>query len=164
MPQEIERKFVLFEFPQEMEVHGDRIEQGYITLPNATVSMRLRTKGSKTILTFKGPGTSVRNEHDIDISTNPWLGSALWNSVNPDRIIKTRYTIPDGDGNLEVDVYHGEHASLSGKVTMEREFKSTDEMAEWTPPHFIFEYILREVTGDGRYQNSSLALSGWPDS
>ena len=58
--------------------------------------------------------------------------------------------MPVGGLVAEVDVYH-EH--LAGLVTAEIEFASLQASARFTPP----AWLRREVTGDKRYANQSLA-------
>ncbi len=64
-------------------------------------------------------------------------------------IDKTRYVVPSGGYNWEVDVFHG---ALEGVVVAEIELPSED--AEFSVPPFIGE----EVTGKPEYYNSNIHL------
>ena len=55
----------------------------------------------------------------------------------------------------EVDVYDGAH---DGLVTAEIEFGSVEACERFSPP----AWLGREVTGDARYANQSLAVNGRP--
>jgi CYTH domain-containing protein len=69
-------------------------------------------------------------------------------------VVKTRYLVPVGDGlTAEVDVYEGD---LGGLVTAEVEFPSEEASSAFDPPG----WLGREVTGDPRYANRTLAVSG----
>jgi CYTH domain-containing protein len=69
-------------------------------------------------------------------------------------VIKTRYLVPLSDDlTAEVDDYA---ADLAGLMTAEVEFLSAEASAAFVPP----EWLGREVTGDERYANRSLALRG----
>jgi CYTH domain-containing protein len=63
-------------------------------------------------------------------------------------IEKVRYVVPYGQHQWEIDVFHGKNAGL---VLAEIELDAEHE--EFALPPWIGE----EVTGDRRYDNSSLA-------
>ena len=64
--------------------------------------------------------------------------------------------MPLGDGlEAEVDVFEGD---LAGLVTAEVEFGSERQSRDFQPP----AWLGKEVTGDRRYANQSLALEGDP--
>jgi CYTH domain-containing protein/CHAD domain-containing protein len=72
------------------------------------------------------------------------------------RLRKTRYLVPLGHGlEAEVDVYEGD---LAGLVTAEVELGFERQSRDFQPP----AWLGREVTGDRRYANQSLALEGMP--
>ena len=63
---------------------------------------------------------------------------------------------PLADGAVaELDVYDG---ALDGLLTVEIEFGSPEASEAFAPP----PWIGRELTGDKRYANQSLALEGRP--
>jgi len=152
---EIERKFVPPAAPPGLEEHRhERIQQGYLAIADDGVEVRVRRRGDVTVLTVKsGPG-HVRVEEEIPIDERRFEG--LWPLTDGRRVSKTRHYVPlDGDVVAEVDVYADR---LAGLVTAEIEFPSREASARFTPP----EWLGREVTGDARYANQSLALRGLP--
>jgi adenylate cyclase len=152
---EIERKFVLAEPPAGLgERPGDRIEQGYLAIADDGVEVRVRRRGGGATLTVKsGPG-QVRTEEEIAIDDRRF--ESLWPLTDGRRVTKTRHEVPLEAGlTAEVDVYDGAH---DGLVTAEIEFGSVEASERFSPP----EWLGREVTGDARYANQSLAVNGRP--
>ena len=68
-------------------------------------------------------------------------------------IIKTRYCIPAGELCFEVDVFPEWNDRAFAEVELE------DEDQRFTIPDCLS--VIKEVTDDGRYTNSSLALNGF---
>ena len=151
---EIERKYVLPAEPPQLERYaGERIQQGYLAVAEDGVEVRLRRRGDSTVLTIKsGPG-HVRVEEELAIDERRF--SALWPLTEGRRLSKTRHLLPLGDLTAEVDVYDDQ---LAGLITAEVEFPSLDDSARFVAP----EWLGREVTGDSRYANQSLARSERP--
>ena len=56
----------------------------------------------------------------------------------------------------ELDVYHGARQPL---MTLETEFATEEQALAWSPPWFASS----EVTGDTRYKNAQMAMTGTPD-
>lgn len=73
---EIERKFLVAMLPDLSGLQPDPIRQGYLTLPQDSVQVRLRAKGARHYLTVKGPGLLVRAEHETEIPAAAF--AALW--------------------------------------------------------------------------------------
>lgn len=151
---EIERKYVLAETPPDLGRHpSERIDQGYLAVAEDGVEVRLRRHGDRTVLTIKsGPG-HVRVEEEIEIDAHRF--DALWALTEGRRVSKTRHRVPLGEAVAEVDVYDGH---LAGLLTAEVEFPSEEASARFAPP----DWLGREVTGDARYANQSLARSARP--
>jgi CYTH domain-containing protein len=152
---EIERKFVPAEPPAGLGDHPrTRIEQGYVAIePNGT-EVRVRRRGAATTLTIKSAPGLVRVEEEIDIDDRRF--ASLWDLSAGRRIAKTRYLVPVGDGlTAEVDVYDED---LAGLVTAEIEFPSEEASLAFRPP----AWLGVEVTGDERYANQAVAVSGIP--
>jgi CYTH domain-containing protein/CHAD domain-containing protein len=152
MATEIERKFLLDESPGQLQGRtGKRIEQGYVTA-GERVEVRLRKLEDRRVLTAKlGHGES-RFEVEIALGMNQF--DALWPLTESRRLHKTRYLVPLGNGlEAEVDVFEGD---LAGLVTAEVEFGFERQSQDFKPP----PWLGREVTGDRRYANQSLALEG----
>ena len=150
---EIERKFLVDTVPP-----GDHprrgLEQGYLAVGEDGVEVRVRRADATTTLTVKsGPGL-VRVEEEIPIDERRF--ESLWPLTEGRRVVKTRHLVALGDGlTAEVDVYDG---ALAGLLTAEIEFPSTEASQAFTPP----DWLGREVTGDERYANRTLALHGAP--
>jgi adenylate cyclase len=146
---EIERKWVLDAPPEGLEP-GERVEQGYVALDDHA-EVRVRRKGAKHTLTIKSEPGLTRVEEELEI--DPDRFESLWALTEGRRVVKTRHLVPLGELTAEVDVYAGE---LGGLVTAEVEFPSEEASAAFEPP----EWLGREVTGDPRYANRTLAVSG----
>jgi adenylate cyclase len=152
---EIERKFLVAELPADLAQHpGERIEQGYLAIAPDGVEVRVRRRAGQATLTVKsGPG-QVRTEEEMAIDERRF--DALWRLTEGRRVSKTRHEIPLHDGAVaELDVYDGE---LDGLLTVEIEFGSLEASERFAPP----SWVGRELTGDARYANQSLALEGRP--
>jgi CYTH domain-containing protein len=151
---EIERKYVLPAPPPELDgFPGERIQQGYVAIADDGVEVRVRRRGDQTVLTIKsGPG-EIRVEEELAIDERRF--DALWSLTEGRRLTKTRHLVPVGDLTVEVDVYDD---ALDGLVTAEVEFPSREESARFVAP----EWLGREVTGDARYANQTLARGGRP--
>jgi CYTH domain-containing protein len=150
---EIERKFLLDAPPPELD-EGQRIEQGYLAIADDGVEVRIRRRGEATTLTVKsGPGM-VRVEEELAIDERRF--ESLWALTEGRRVSKTRHLVSLPAGLFaEVDVYAGAH---DGLLVAEIEFPSVEASEAFAPP----TWLGREVTGDGRFANQALALSGRP--
>lgn len=152
---EIERKFLLAAPPPGLEEREHaRVEQGYVAIDPKGSEARVRRKGDARTLTIKSGSGLVRAEEEWPLE--PERFDALWPITEGRRVIKTRYLVPLGDGlTAEVDVYEG---ALEGLLTAEVEFDSEAASEAFAPPG----WLGTEVTGDGRYANRTLAVSGLP--
>ena len=105
MAKEIERKFLVKNSTfRELSTTATRIKQGYLSrLPEATV--RVRIAGNKAFLTVKGKNHGcVRDEWEYAVpvaDAEAMLDRCAQGSV----ISKTRYIVPDGTYNWEVDEF-----------------------------------------------------------
>jgi len=80
----------------------------------------------------------------------------LWPETEGRRIEKFRREIKLDQGlTAEVDSYEG---GLEGLITVEVEFDSVDAAQRFVAP----EWFGRDVTGDKRWSNASLARDGLP--
>lgn len=152
MAAEIERKFLLDGRPEQLRGgDGERIEQGYVAVAGE-VEVRLRKAGDRRLLGAKLGHGELRWEVEIPLGINQF--DALWPLTESRRLRKTRHRVPLGDGlEAEVDVFEGD---LAGLVTAEVEFGSERQSRDFRPP----AWLGREVTGDHRYANQSLAREG----
>jgi CYTH domain-containing protein len=153
---EIERKFLVAELPPEAAAHpGARIEQGYLAIAPDGVEVRVRRRAGQATLTVKSGPAQVRTEEELAIDERRF--DALWPLTASRRVSKTRHEVPLADGLVaELDVYDGD---LAGLLTVEIEFGSLEASERFDPP----PWVGRELTGDPRYANQSLALDGLPE-
>lgn len=147
MAKEIEKKYLVKSYSyRETASSRHSIVQGYLCRDiNATV--RIRILDDKAFLTIKGRNHGIaRDEWEYAIppaDAREMLERCTKGSV----IEKTRYIVPSGDLNWEIDEFHGVH---SGLVLAEIELP--DEKTDFCLP----EFIGTEVSGDPRYYNSNL--------
>jgi adenylate cyclase len=159
MPKEIERKFLVADTAflrgrhGEPIVKGERILQGYLSLGKLT--LRVRRMDRRAYLTLKGPSNGLsRDEFEYEIPLAD-ADQLLERYCDPGRIVKTRYRVPHGDAEFEVDVFDGH---LRGLVVAEVELKDEKQMLKLPP------WIGAEVSHDPRYYNASLARAKEPPS
>jgi adenylate cyclase len=152
---EIERKFVLAARPPDLDAREHaRIEQGYVALDENGTEVRVRRKGDTRVMTIKSGSGLTRGEEEWPLEPDRF--DALWPLTDGRRVVKTRYLVPLEDGlTAEVDVYED---TLEGLMTAEVEFASEPDSDAFAAP----EWLGREVTGDARYANRTLAVSGPP--
>ena len=148
---EIERKFLIERVPDGV-APGERIEQGYLAVGEDGVEVRVRRRAGRATLTIKSGPAQVRTEVELPIDDAHF--EALWPLTAGRRFAKTRHLLELGGGPVaEIDVYDDPHAGL---LVAEIEFPTPEASERFAPP----PWIGREVTGDRRYANQSLALSG----
>ena len=150
MAKEIERKFLVTDTSYIGRAESAvRIRQTYLsTNPDATV--RLRIAGDKAWITVKGRNAgAVRDEweYPIPVSDAEEMAERLAGGFAID---KTRYVVDHEGWKWEIDCFHGHHEGLT---VAEIEMPSADS----NPP--LPDFIGREVTGDSRYYNSTLAAA-----
>lgn len=151
MALEIERKFLVTSDAWRQE-RGTRtnIVQAYIAL-DERVQVRVRIQnGENAVLTIKSrePGL-VRTEFEYSIPIDD--ARAMLPLRTGSLIEKTRTAISHGGRRWEVDVFSGD---LAGLVLAELEL---DDAARAV---LLPDWIGREVTGNPRYYNAALAVSG----
>jgi adenylate cyclase len=151
---EVERKFLVSDPPDLDGSSADEIDQGYLAI-GTDGEVRLRRRGEKLVLTAKrGEGLS-RQEAEIELDREEF--EELWPLTDGRRLHKRRHVVPQGELEIEVDVYEGD---LEGLVVAEVEFASEEDARRFDPP----EWLGEEVTGDRRYLNETLAAEGAPRS
>ncbi len=152
---EIERKFVLSQRPAGLDEHpSKRLEQGYLAIDPAGSEVRVRRKDAETLMTVKVGIGLVRAEEEFAIDADRF--ARLWPLTEGRQVVKTRYLVPLGDGlTAEVDDYEG---ALAGLLTAEIEFPDEPTALAFAPP----AWLGRDVTGDARYANRTLAVDGIP--
>lgn len=146
MAKEIERKFLVTGDFEPYVIERRHISQGYLsTDPDRTV--RVRIKGDKAYLTIKTRNKGcVRGEWEYEI---PFGDASELLQACTCTIEKTRCIIDAGKGlQWEVDIFGGR---LNGLIVAEIELPNS------STPFERPAWLGREVTGDSRYYNSSLA-------
>ena len=162
LPMEIERKYII-SLPSEEQlaaVPGARrtdIVQTYLFVPENGARRRVRKRGTEqsgwvytyTEKTDIAPGERIETEREIDAAEYDWLLA----EASPDRppIIKSRYVFVYEGQEFELDVY----PFSSELAVLEIELDRIDREVKLPP----FLNVLRDVTGDKRYENSQLALT-----
>lgn len=147
MAKEIERKFLIIsQSYRELAVNATSIKQAYLNRdPDATV--RVRVRNGQAWLTVKGRNHGmVRDEWEYAIPTSD-AEAMIARCARGSVIDKTRYVVPFGGYEWEVDEFHGAHSGLTVA-----EIELPDTSTEFPLPPFVGE----EVTGDPRYYNSNL--------
>jgi adenylate cyclase len=153
MAREIERKFLVGEAPPELDRYpSDDILQGYVAI-DAVAEVRVRRRGGSLTLTVKSVPARTRVEEEIEIDEAGF--ESLWKLTEGRRIAKTRYLLEHDGATIELDDYHD---ALVGLMTAEVEFPSEAACEAFQPP----SWLGREITGDPRYANQTLATRGLP--
>ncbi|KRA69312.1 CYTH domain-containing protein [Agrobacterium genomosp. 3] len=158
MAKEIERKFLVAGGEWRDEVtHSMAFRQAYVaSLENRSVRVRI-VNGRDATLTIKiGASALVRDEYEYSIPLQD--AEELMASAPGVVIEKTRHTVDHGGFTWEIDVFEGRYQGLVvAEVEMNDENASPD-----LPP-----WLGKEVTGDRRFSNQSLAMDcssgGLPD-
>ncbi len=148
MAKEIERKYLVAnDFFKSMATNIHTIKQGYISLQKEAI-VRVRIRDIEAFITIKGISNGAsRDEWEYSIPTID--AEEMLSRLACGKIIdKTRYIVNFEGHVWEVDEFHGAHQGL---VIAEIELKAEDE----TFPLPCF--IGKEVTGDTKYYNSTLA-------
>ena len=143
---EIERKFLVSALPEDLSQYpSHRIEQAYLCTEPV---LRVRRRNDAYILTYKGAGFLVREEHEFPLSEEAYYH--LLEKADGNRIAKDRYYIPYLAHTIELDVFDAPFAPL---VLAEVEFSSEEEANRFIPP----EWFGEEVTYDPAYTNAVMS-------
>ena len=154
MGKEVERKFLVSSTAWRDLVEADiRILQFYLaTAPGRTVRVRI-SDGASAKLTLKfGSAARERDEYEYPIPLDDaveMLGFAIGRVIE-----KTRHHVRHRGYLYEVDVFGG---ALAGLVVAEL------ETPEDVPDEMLPDWLGREVTGEQKFYNASLALGGIPE-
>jgi adenylate cyclase len=149
MASEIERKFLVdHEMWNKMEKpEGTHYRQGYL-LSNKQQTVRVRISDKTAFLNLKSKVTEVmRKEYEYEIPLDEGIEILEFFTKNGTK--KTRYRIPFSGKTWEVDEFSGDNTGL---IVAEIELESEDEKFEKP------DWVTTEVTDDGRYSNSILAV------
>lgn len=149
---EIERKFLITQIPENLEIKESRlIEQGYL---NTKPVVRIRRDNDDYTLTYKSKGLMVREEYNLPLTREAY--EHLKEKIDGRLIKKTRQIIPlNEDLFIELDTFHGD---LSPLILAEVEFPTEESAKKFIPPDWFGE----EVTFSSRYHNSTLSNISLP--
>ena len=147
---EIERKFLIATDGWRPLVATSHIlRQGYLTTGGSGVTVRVRTVDDRQgFITIKSGGSALARaefEYEIPIAdARQLLGLSRGAQID-----KTRHILNLAGGDWVVDEFGGRHKGL---VIAEVELSSIHD----DPP--LPNWVGREVTGESRYSNQSMAL------
>ena len=149
MAQEIERKFLPRSEAWRAQVESsERVRQGYL-VADGVRSVRVRITGSRGFLTIKGKLNGLaRPEYEYGIPLTD-AEALLETLCHTPQIDKTRHHVRHAGMLWEIDEFHGDNAGL---IMAEVELASVDQVVA------LPDWAGSEVTGDGRYYNSQLAV------
>jgi len=152
---EIERKYLLDRLPPDLDtLPSCEIQQGYLVAGD-DFEARIRKKDEHFYLTIKQGSGRTRHETEIALSAEQYV--ALWPLTKGKRIEKRRFYRRIDPLVIEYDVYAG---TMEGLFVAEIEFPTEEACESFVPP----VPLGQEITGDMRYANKNLALSGVPGS
>lgn len=149
MAVEIERKFlVIGDSWKAQAVKIVRIQQAYLSKEGkASVRVRIRDNATATITVKSKTAQLVRAEFEYRV---PVADAEAMLALRQGNIIdKARHIVPFQGYTWEIDVFQG---SLAGLVLAEVELPNTHASP------MLPGWVGREVTGDPRYSNMTLAL------
>lgn len=151
MATERERKFLVTGEGWRADVVRERsIRQGYLaSTERAAIRIRI-SDGARATLTIKSARAGMeRDEFEYEVPLAD--GEAMFALCIGRTIEKRRHVVPTGALAWEIDVFEGDHAGL---VLAEIELPAADTAFDRP------DWLGREVTGDRRYYNASMALGG----
>ncbi|HYD51081.1 MAG TPA: CHAD domain-containing protein [Gemmatimonadaceae bacterium] len=148
---EIERKYLLRTLPPAVKTAPVvEMAQGYI--PGRTLVERLRRvrgpDGERWYRTVKAGRGMTRAEFEEE--TTREIFEAMWPLTEGRRVAKRRYAVREGDVTWEIDDFIDRTLVLA-EIELDSEEQEVP-LPDWLAPH-----VVREVTGEGTYQNSVLA-------
>lgn len=160
---EIERKFLIKNFPEHLEDYPcHHIEQAYLSV-NPVV--RVRKENDSYYLTYKGQGILAHEEYNLPLTEESY--HHLREKADGNIISKKRYLIPlenpgfkegfpappaDYALTVELDIFD---APFSPLVLAEVEFGSVEAAESFLPP----EWLAEDVTFRKEFRNSYMAMS-----
>ena len=154
MAKEIERKFLVRSDAWRAGVESSTLIVQFYLAISSERSIRIRIKDGRTArLTLKfGSDTRIRDEFEYPVPLDE--AREMMQFATGALIRKTRHNVRHQGYLYEIDVFNGD---LDGLIVAELETADTVEDAR------LPEWLGREVTGEIRYSNASLALNGFPE-
>jgi len=149
MAKEIERKFLVAGCEWRKQVtRSMAFRQAYVaSMEDRSVRVRIVDRRDATLTVKIGASALVRDEYEYAIPLED--AEELMESAPGVVIEKTRHTVEHGGFTWEIDVFEGQYEGLVvAEVEMHNENADPDLPA----------WLGREVTGDRRFSNQSLAM------
>lgn len=125
------------------------INQAYISF-SPTIRIRRIVNKNEYVLTIKSKSKDDISREEYEININEKEYEELIQKKEGIVISKTRYKVPFDSHILEIDIFHDDYEGLA---YLEIEFDSIEEANAYTGP----SWVIKEVTHDHMYSNSSLA-------
>ncbi len=149
MAKEIERKFLVAGGEWRKQVtRSMAFRQAYVaSMEDRSVRVRIVDRRDATLTVKIGASALVRDEYEYAIPLED--AEELMQSAPGVVIEKTRHTVEHGGFTWEIDVFEGQYEGL-----VVAEVEMHDENADPDLP----AWLGREVTGDRRFSNQSLAM------
>ena len=154
---EIERKFLILRPDSDTlsQYEHSQIKQTYL-LPNGRVRARRvggNTVYTHTVKTSVTDVTRIEEEREVD----EYEYNLLLKNADPDRnpVCKIRYLIPSNGLVFELDDFGCQYTHALFEVELE------SEDSPFNIPDFIT--VIREVSSEKEYRNSSIAKDGFLD-
>ncbi len=144
---EIERKFLIDNFPEHLELKEECIlYQGYISvMPTVRIRKKVSQNTTSFKMTIKSSGEMVRHEVEFKIPEDKYNELQEVFCPNPIIKLKRNYILPDGR-ILECNLVDA--GSETEFMYAEIEFESVEEAEKYTLPDFL----NTEVTYDNNYK------------
>ncbi len=147
---EIERKFLINEFPDNLPLISESVVyQGYISV-NPVVRIRsiISDSGTRYELCFKGKGTIARQETEIELDDKTF--KELENFLNAPMVRKD-FKVYELPGGYKLECSLVDAGEPTEFMFAEIEFDTLEQALEYQPPKFF----SREVTEDRYYGMAS---------
>jgi adenylate cyclase len=149
MPKEIERKFLARIDDEWLNAPSAHIIQGYLSRGKKT-TIRIRLKDKKAFITIKGEVVNLtRDEYEYPIPYDDAY-EMLEKLADKPYIEKYRHYFQYENNLWEVDRFLNDNEGL---IVAELELKDENESFD------LPDWIIKEVTGDPRYNNSALVAN-----
>jgi CYTH domain-containing protein len=150
---EIERKYLVNKTRWQPNGTGIHYRQGYLCSDKG-ITVRVRIAGERAFITVKGPSRGyARAEYEYPLPVHD--AEEMLAQLCPKPLIeKIRYRIEYAGHTWEVDVFEGDNRGL---ILAEIELPEQDTCFD------LPDWLGKEVSGDSRYFNSSLAVTPQPD-
>ena len=118
-------------------------------LNGTTLTIRIRLKGKKGLLTLKGERIGL-SQPEYEYYIPDYEAKALFEICEPGILEKTRYYIPHDNHTIELDIFEGKN---SGLILAEIELNNEAEKNSIKIP----DWFDKDVSEDSNYANAALS-------